>query len=199
MARNGQAGQPSSATLGTTSSIVGTILAHTSIVIQHGASLAGRALAQTGNVTLDANSIQRPACASSGGSSSPPPPPPSQPDRALYCSPSGQSYDLVKGQDKLPPYDALNLVPATVDPVTGSESCSVASTVSTPATTTTTATTPPPPATTTTTSTPPATTTTAAYKPPRVHKTTVAVKAAKRFRAAHVAPKPARHPGGFTG
>jgi hypothetical protein len=187
----------SSATLGTTSSIAGTILAHTSIVIQHGASLAGRALAETGNVTLDANSIQRPACASSGGSSAPVPVP-GPPDRALYCSPSGQSYNLVKGEDKLPPYDALNLVPAYVNPVTGSVSCNFPSTVSTPATTTTTAASPPPPAT-TTTSTPPVTTTTAPYKPAPVKKTKAAVKAAKRVRVAHVAPKPARHQGGFTG
>ena len=185
----------SSATLGTTSSVAGTILAHTSIVIQHGASLAGRALAETGDVTLDANSIQRPTCASSGGSSSggssggsSSPPAPGPPDRAIYCSPSGQSYDLVKGQDKDPPYAALNLVPATIDPVTGSASCSPSVVVTT--TTTTTTTVPPPPPT-------PAPTVTPAPKP--VRKAKAAAKAAKVVRIKHVAPKPAQHQSGFTG
>jgi len=177
----------SSATLGTTSSIAGTILAHTSIVIQHGASLAGRALALTGNVTLDANSIQRSTCASG-----PPAPVPGPPDRGLYCSPSGQSYDLVKGQEKLPPYDVLNLVPAYVDPVTGAVSCNFPSTVTTPAPTTTTTPAPPPVTTTTPVPKPPV------HKPP-VHKATGAVKAAKRVRVVHVAPQPARRQGGFTG
>lgn len=36
-----------------------------------------------------------------------------QENRQGYCDPvTGQFYDLVVGQDKVPPYDALNLVPA---------------------------------------------------------------------------------------
>ncbi|MCX6036801.1 MAG: ice-binding family protein [Chloroflexi bacterium] len=53
----------SSATLGTNTSLIGNILALTSISLQTGASLNGRALAQTGAVTLDANTITVPVCA----------------------------------------------------------------------------------------------------------------------------------------
>lgn len=69
----------SSATLGTNTSLIGSILASTSISLQTGASLNGRALAQTGAVTLDDNTITGSACLgtstfgpsdSSGGDSS---------------------------------------------------------------------------------------------------------------------------------
>jgi len=51
----------SSATLGTGTTFVGTLMAHTSIAMQTGAKmLPGRALAQTGGVTLDTNTITRP-------------------------------------------------------------------------------------------------------------------------------------------
>lgn len=53
----------SSATLGTNTSLVGNVLALTSIVIQTGATLNGRALAQNGDVTLDHNTITAPNCA----------------------------------------------------------------------------------------------------------------------------------------
>ena len=52
----------SSATLGTNTSLVGNILASTSISLQTGASLNGRALAQTGAVTLDSNTITGSSC-----------------------------------------------------------------------------------------------------------------------------------------
>ncbi|MHB8448322.1 MAG: ice-binding family protein [Rudaea sp.] len=47
----------SSATLGTTTTFVGNILALTDITLQTGASLSGRALAQTGTVTLASNAV----------------------------------------------------------------------------------------------------------------------------------------------
>ena len=47
----------SSATLGTTTTFVGNILALTSITLQTNANLSGRALAQTGTVSLDSNSV----------------------------------------------------------------------------------------------------------------------------------------------
>lgn len=61
----------SSATLGTNTSLIGNILASTSISLQTGANLNGRALAQTGAVTLDNNTITGAACltASTHGSS----------------------------------------------------------------------------------------------------------------------------------
>ncbi len=52
----------SSATLGTTTALTGNILALTSITLNTGASIIGRALAQTGAVTLDTNVIQRSLC-----------------------------------------------------------------------------------------------------------------------------------------
>jgi hypothetical protein len=53
----------SSATLGTNTSFIGNILALTDINLLTGASLNGRALAQTGQVTLDDNTITGPICA----------------------------------------------------------------------------------------------------------------------------------------
>jgi type VI secretion system secreted protein VgrG len=53
----------SSATLGTTTSFKGTIMALTSIALQTGATLQGRALARNGEVTLDHNTINSSACA----------------------------------------------------------------------------------------------------------------------------------------
>jgi Ice-binding-like len=106
----------SSATLNG-SSFVGTILASDSVTIGSGVSLSGRALAYTGDVTMMNDSISTSECsASSGGGSQPPP-------REIYCTPAGVAYDLVAGQDKLPPYNLLGLIPAYVDPVTGSKSC----------------------------------------------------------------------------
>ena len=52
----------SSATLGVNSSLIGNVLALTSIALQTGATLNGRALAQTGAVTLDSNIILGPIC-----------------------------------------------------------------------------------------------------------------------------------------
>ena len=52
----------SSATIGSGSSFIGNILALTSISLGTGASLEGRALAQTGAVTLDTNNISAPNC-----------------------------------------------------------------------------------------------------------------------------------------
>ncbi|HWD95596.1 MAG TPA: ice-binding family protein [Acidimicrobiales bacterium] len=53
----------SSATLGSTTSFVGTILALASITLNSGASVDGRLLAQTGAVTLNDNLITVPTCA----------------------------------------------------------------------------------------------------------------------------------------
>ncbi|GAC1534018.1 MAG: hypothetical protein NVS3B12_14190 [Acidimicrobiales bacterium] len=53
----------SSATLGTNSTFVGTVIALTSITANTGASVAGRLLARNGATTLDTNSVTRPLCA----------------------------------------------------------------------------------------------------------------------------------------
>jgi hypothetical protein len=52
----------SSATLGTSSSFVGSILALTSITVQTGDTIQGRALARNGAVTLDDDTITAPFC-----------------------------------------------------------------------------------------------------------------------------------------
>ncbi|MEO9094112.1 MAG: ice-binding family protein [Microbacteriaceae bacterium] len=57
----------SSATLGTGSVFVGTVLALTSISAGTAASVQGRLLAQNGAVTLDTNAITRPADCTTGG------------------------------------------------------------------------------------------------------------------------------------
>jgi Ice-binding-like/Bacterial Ig-like domain len=52
----------SSATLGTNSTFVGTIMAQASITLTTGATLNGRALARTGAVSLDSNPVNVPPC-----------------------------------------------------------------------------------------------------------------------------------------
>jgi LPXTG-motif cell wall-anchored protein len=63
----------SSATLGTDTTFVGSILALTSASVQTGSTVAGRVLARNGSVTLDDNSITRPNCATTppGGTTPP--------------------------------------------------------------------------------------------------------------------------------
>jgi len=56
----------SSATLGATSTLRGSILANTSITVGAGLTIDGRALAITGAVTMDADLITRPTCATAG-------------------------------------------------------------------------------------------------------------------------------------
>jgi hypothetical protein len=53
---------PSSATLGTNSHLIGTVLASTAIAAQSGATVEGRLLAQTASVTLDHNTITNAGC-----------------------------------------------------------------------------------------------------------------------------------------
>ena len=57
----------SSATLGTTTSLIGNILALTSITLNTGATVFGRALARNGAVTLDSNTTTAASCAPIGG------------------------------------------------------------------------------------------------------------------------------------
>jgi hypothetical protein len=59
----------SSATIGTSSSVVGTIHALTSITVTTGTTIDGRALARNGQVSLDTNVITRATCATSPGAS----------------------------------------------------------------------------------------------------------------------------------
>jgi hypothetical protein len=52
----------SSATLGTNTTFVGSILALTSATVQTGTTVAGRVLARNGQVSLDTNTISQPTC-----------------------------------------------------------------------------------------------------------------------------------------
>jgi hypothetical protein len=61
----------SSATLGTGSSFIGTILALTSISVTTGVTIDGRVLARNGAVTLDTDTITTSACATTPGSTTP--------------------------------------------------------------------------------------------------------------------------------
>jgi hypothetical protein len=63
----------SSATLGTGSTMRGSILALTSITLTTGATVEGRTLARNGAVTMDTNTITRPSCspAATGGTPTP--------------------------------------------------------------------------------------------------------------------------------
>ncbi len=61
----------SSATLGTTTAFKGTIMALTSIALQTGATLQGRALARNGAVTMDHNTINSSECAAPSSTTKP--------------------------------------------------------------------------------------------------------------------------------
>jgi Ice-binding-like len=65
----------SSATLGTTTSFIGNLIALQSITLNTGANIIGRALARNGAVTLDTNNVSFAACSVGGGPPSLPPPP----------------------------------------------------------------------------------------------------------------------------
>ena len=93
----------SSATIDVGTTFVGNILALTSISMNSGANLAGRALARNGAVTLNANTVSFAACgATSGAGGVPPPfPPPSVPtlpdlvQMGALCGPVGRGGYLV--------------------------------------------------------------------------------------------------------
>jgi cell division septation protein DedD len=72
----------SSATLGTNSAFAGTILALTSISVDTGDTIAGRALARNGAVTLDDDTITSPTCAT------PPPTPTPTPTSTTSTTPT---------------------------------------------------------------------------------------------------------------
>ncbi len=69
----------SSATLGSGSSFIGTVMADQSITATTGASVGGRLLAHSAAVTLDSNQITAPACALTDASGAPIPAPSASP------------------------------------------------------------------------------------------------------------------------
>jgi hypothetical protein len=118
----------SSATLDTTTSFIGNILALTSIALNNSASLDGRALAQTGAVTLDSNIITGPNCgaqATETPTSAPPtatPTPPSQTPAPTATSgtPAATTVPPTATNTQAPPAPtATNLPVVTALPGTG--------------------------------------------------------------------------------
>jgi hypothetical protein len=94
----------SSATLGSGSTFAGTILALTSITMQDGVTLDGRALARNGEVTLINDTITRATCAAAAPSASPTPasnagltPPPTDALPMTDVPTSGQTWLVVIG------------------------------------------------------------------------------------------------------
>jgi Ice-binding-like len=73
----------SSATLGTTTSFIGNLIALQSITLNTGANIIGRALARNGAVTLDTNNVSFAPCSVGGGP--PPLPPPPVPALATWA------------------------------------------------------------------------------------------------------------------
>lgn len=92
----------SSATVGTASAFVGDILAMTSITMNTGATLDGRALGRNGAVTLDTNTMTRSACASAvtptppGTTPTPTPTPPGVTPTPPGGTPGGTPNDSIR-------------------------------------------------------------------------------------------------------
>jgi Ice-binding-like len=78
----------SSATFGTSTTFLGSVLALTSITMQTGAKIQGRLLARNGQVSLDTNTITRPGCGTGLPSSSPSPSATATPSSPSSTSPS---------------------------------------------------------------------------------------------------------------
>ena len=78
----------SSATLGTNSSLLGNIVAYTSITMTTGAAVSGRVQARNGAVTLDTNAVSTALCVGGGGAPGPIYPP----------SPSGPAIPTLSGR-----------------------------------------------------------------------------------------------------
>ena len=90
----------SSATLGTSSDFTGTILALTSITVNNGVTIAGRALARNGNVTLIDDTITAPSCAITA---TPPPTSPTPTQSATSPAPSQSATSPAPSQSATSP------------------------------------------------------------------------------------------------
>ncbi|MDO8575779.1 MAG: ice-binding family protein [bacterium] len=105
----------SSATLGTNSNFVGTIIALSSVTVNTGSSIEGRVLARNGAVTLDTSPINRPTCAAPAVIVTPTPPPvlppaPTPPPVVVPVTVSTPALPPVGGQP-------LSVTPPAANPV----------------------------------------------------------------------------------
>ena len=101
----------SSATLDTTTSFVGNILAADSIAMKTGATLQGRALAQTGAVTLDTNTITNAAC-SAAATASPSVTPSASPSATPSTAPSATPAPTATTAATVPPTSTADQIAA---------------------------------------------------------------------------------------
>jgi hypothetical protein len=114
----------SSATLGTDTTFVGTIMALTSISVTTGTTVDGRALARNGSVTLDSNVFTQSACETAPPSSPPPtdsPSPTDNPTGPPTGSPSPTDNPTGPPTDgpTTPPSDAPSGPPSPTPPGDG--------------------------------------------------------------------------------
>ncbi len=111
----------SSATLGTTTSFVGNILALTSITLNTGATVQGRALARNGAVTLDSNTFTTPNCTATPPTTTPPTttPPTTTPPRTT--SPTTKPCPTTKPKPK--PTPTTKPKPCPPKPTTTTKPC----------------------------------------------------------------------------
>jgi len=106
----------SSATLGTTTSFKGTIMALTSIALKNGATLQGRALARNGEVTMDHNTIDSSACAAPSPTATPSAAPTATPKATAKATPKPGA--TTRPAVTVPPTDTLASTPGAIaDPV----------------------------------------------------------------------------------
>jgi hypothetical protein len=124
----------SSATFGTDTTFVGSVLALTDITMNTRASIEGRLLARTGQVALDTNTITRTNCATSLPSSSPSPTDKPSFTASAYPSPTSETPSAGESGSPGTPggpgdgggVDASSPVIPTGHPETGSEAAPVA-------------------------------------------------------------------------
>lgn len=107
----------SSATLGTNSSFVGSVLAFTSVTANTGASVAGRLMARNAAVTLDSNAVTRPAC-SATATSPPASPVPAPTPPASTVVPAASPTSATTPNPAAPPANSATPTPTpTLAPV----------------------------------------------------------------------------------
>ena len=100
----------SSATLDTSTTFKGTIMALTSIALQTGATLEGRALARNGAVTLDNNTIDSSACVAPSPADTPTPAPEAAPTSGTNPAATAPPTDTLAST----PAASTNLLSATL-------------------------------------------------------------------------------------
>jgi hypothetical protein len=107
----------SSATLGTSSSFTGTIMALASSTLNTGATVQGRVLARNGAVTLDTNTITRSVCATPPPTPTPTPTATATPTPTTTPTPTPGDTAIPPGDTATPPGDTAT-PPGPIQPPT---------------------------------------------------------------------------------